>query len=267
MLKGKMMENATSTLHKTDLPTRNLPLWQVLLLIFVPTTLLTFTYLLVGHIPAVQQAIPALLLFFLLAIVILFPFELLVVLKASKKEFGAYSLKSAFSSHQKLPWWQIALFGVLGWGFAGLMTVTIAPLEDMLFAPASEWLFSSLPAYFDWTNFAYLQNYSRSTLLIMAVVLVIFNGFVGPIIEELFFRGYLTTKISRFGKFAPLLMTVLFSLYHFWLPFNNIFRIFAFFPSFYLAWKKKNIYIAIVTHVLSNIFSTINIIMMMSSYL
>jgi uncharacterized protein len=249
------------------LSTKELKIWQVLLLVFVPSAFLTLAYVGIGHVSGVQAAIPALLLFFLLAILILFPIELFVVLRASKKEFGRYSLQSAFINAQKLPWWQIALFGVLTWGFAGLMTVTIMPLENKLFASISAWLSNLLPAYFDWTFFSYLEQYSRSTLILTAVVLFIFNGFVGPIIEELFFRGYLTAKISRYGKFAPVIITVLFSLYHIWLPFNNIFRIFAFFPAFYLAWKKKNIYIAMVCHVLSNLFSTINIIMMITSVL
>lgn len=242
-------------------------MWQVLFIIFIPTSLLTLTYFGIGHVSAVQKAIPSLLLFFLLALLILFPIEILIVCFASKKAFGQYSLKSAFINHQKLPWWQIALYGSLGWLFAGLMTFTIAPLENMLFAPISNWLSELLPAYFDWTNFDYLENYSKSTLILTAVILFVFNGFVGPIIEELFFRGYLTAKISRYGKFAPLIITVLFSFYHFWLPFNNLFRIIAFYPAFYITWKKRNIFISITTHSLSNLFSTISIILMIRAML
>jgi uncharacterized protein len=261
------MESSHPTHQSKKMNTRELKIWQVLLLVFIPPALLMLAYLGMGHISAVQNAIPALLLFFLLAVLILFPIELSVVLLASKKEFGRCSLQSAFTNYQKLPLWQIALFGALTWGFAGLMTVTIMPLENRLFAPLSAWLSNLLPAYFDWTNIAYLEQYPSSTLILMAVVLFVFNGFVGPIIEELFFRGYLTSKISRYGKFAPLIITILFSLYHFWLPFDNLFRIAAFLPAFYLAWKKKNIYIAIVCHVLSNLFSSIGIIMLITSAL
>ncbi|NLT40253.1 MAG: CPBP family intramembrane metalloprotease, partial [Clostridiales bacterium] len=55
---------------------------------------------------------------------------------------------------------------------------------------------------------------------------------------------------------APLIVTVLFSLYHLWLPLENIFRIFAFFPAAFVAMKKKNIYITIAFHCLCNLFST-----------
>jgi uncharacterized protein len=242
----------------------NLPIWKVILLIFIPTTLTTLAYLLVG--PLVQDTIPALLLFFLLAILILFPIEIFVVLRGSKREYGRYSLESAFSIHQKQPWWKILLFGVLLWGFAGLMTVTVLPLEGMLFAPAAERFWQALPAYFNWTNIEALAQYPRSTLILTCVVLFIFNVFVGPIVEELFFRGYLTARLSRFGGYAPVIVTVLFSLYHLWLPFDNLFRIAAFLPGFYVAWKLKNIYIAMVVHVLSNLFSTIGLIIAISAF-
>ena len=261
------METHNLTNHSDKKTTNELRLWQLLLLVFIPPSLLMLAYAGIGQIPAVQNAIPSLLLFYLLALLILFPFELLVVLVASKKEFCRYSLKSALTNYQKIPWWQIALFGMLTWGFAGLMTVTILPLENQLFAPLSQRLSELIPAYFDWTNIPYLERYSASILILTAVVLFIFNGFVGPIIEELFFRGYLTAKINRYGKFSPLIVTVLFSLYHFWLPFNNLFRITAFFPAFYLTWLKKNIYISIFCHVLSNLFSSIGLIVLITNLL
>ena len=235
----------------------NLSILRVLLLVFVPTSLLTLIYILAGYL---QNTIPSLLLFFLLAMFILFPIEVWVVLHASKKKYGSYSLKSAFSNHQKLPWRVIFLYGFLLWGFAGIMSVTIAPLENMLFAPISSWLTSIMPEYFDWNNIDYLKQYSKNILILTSVVYFILNVFIGPIVEEIFFRGYLTSKISRYGKYAPIIITVLFSIYHFWLPFNNLFRIVIFFPAAYLAWKKKNIYIAIVFHCLCNLVSAISFI-------
>ncbi len=244
--------------NKDDNNNSNLSLWKVILLIFIPTSILTLAYLIVGHL--VHETIPAFLLFFILAMLVLFPVQLIVVLRASKKEYGKYSLQSAFSNHQKLSWWKVFIYGALLWGFAGIMSVTIAPLEYSLFAPISDRLFDVLPAYFDWNNLEYLRQYPRNTLLVTIAILAFLNIFIGPITEELFFRGYLTAKISRYGKHAPLIITVLFSLYHLWLPFNNLFRIIIFYPAAYVAWKLNNIYIAIVFHCLSNLVSSIIII-------
>lgn len=86
----------------------------LLLRIFVPTTVLSSSYLLLGHF----CNIPHILLFCILGTVILVPMELGIILSASKKENGAYSLKSAF-----------VFFGV-----AGLLSAFIAPLENQIFA-------------------------------------------------------------------------------------------------------------------------------------
>jgi uncharacterized protein len=244
---------------------RNLRMPTVLLLIFAPSLLLMLIYIVIG--PLFQDIMPSILLFYLIAIFTLFPIQLWVVLSASKAEYGTYSLKSAFSYHQKMAFWKVFLYGALLWGFAGIMSITVSPLEHRLFAPISERLLQAIPPYFNWANIEYLQRYSRGVLLLTAVIYFIFNAFVGPIIEELFFRGYLTAKISRFGDYAPFIMTVLFSLYHFWLPFDNLFRIIIFFPPAYLAWKKKNIYIPMVFHVLSNLFSSIVFIIAISNIL
>ena len=239
---------------------RELSMGTVLALVFVPPTLLMIFYLFLGHQPTVQAAIPSQLLFFLLALIILFPIELAVVLITSKREYGSLSLKSAFTLHRPLAWWKVALLAVLPWAFMGVMSVTLLPLETALWAPIADRVMDLLPAYFDWTNIDLLAQYPRTILLLTVGVYGVLNVFVGPIIEELFFRGYLTARITRFGNLAPLIITVLFSLYHFWLPFHNLFRIVGLFPAFYLTWRKQNIYIAIVVHCMANLVSTLGFI-------
>ena len=220
---------------------------KLVLLIFVPTSLVSSAYVLFG---LLQTTIPSLLLFYLCATAILFPLELGIILYASKKEYGKISLRSAFFDQVKLQWWKILLYGSLLFAFAGLMSITVAPWEARLFAPMQQ----NIPAYFDWNA---LDQYPRTTVLITFAYYFLFNGFVGPITEELFFRGYLTSRVSRFGKAAPLIITILFSLYHFWAPFGNIFRIAVFLPAAYAAFKLKNIYVSMVCHCLCNIFSVI----------
>lgn len=236
---------------------KQMSLPKVLALVFMPSILLTAMYVIVGRL---NQTIPSLLLFYVLAVLILFPIEIGVVLKASQKEYGRYALKSAETGPHKMSWWKTFIYGASLFAFAGIMSVTIAPLENSLFAPISSELTQSMPAYFDWNNIESFKQYPKDILLLTFIGYFILNVFVGPIIEELFFRGYLTAKVSRYGKLAPLMITVLFSLYHLWLPFHNLFRIAIFFPAAWLAWRKKNIYISIVFHCLSNLFATISLI-------
>lgn len=206
---------------------------------------------------SIQNTIPSLLLFMLCAALILFPIEIGVVLHASKTEYGSFSLKSSFSRHNKMSRLKIFLYGFGLCAFAGIISVTVAPLENNLLAPVSNMFTGYIPEYFNWNNIEQLKMYPNNILLTTCIVYSILNVIVGPIIEELFFRGYLTSKLSRYGDFAPLIITVLFSLYHFWLPFENLFRIFVFFPAAFIAWKKKNIYITIVFHCMCNLLSTI----------
>lgn len=242
---------------------RDLPMRWVLLLVFAPAGLATLSYVLLGF--ALRDAIPSLLLFFLLAATILFPVQLYVVLSASKRMFGSVSLRSAFLDHRALPWWQVVGYGAVLWGWAGLMSVTIGPLESSLVAPVAERWFQLFPSYFDWGRADRLQSYPRSVLLATGVVFLVLNGFVGPIVEEVFFRGYLTSRIRRFGRLAPVIMTVLFSLYHLWLPLSNVFRIVAFLPAYYVTWRLQNLYIAMVFHCLSNLVSVVAFIATVNS--
>lgn len=244
------------TTYKTNVQ-KEMSLQKILCMIFIPSSILTIVYIITG---GLKHAIPSLLLFYICATLILFPIEMGVVLNASKKEYGNYSLKSAFTNYNKMSWWKIFIYGAFLFAFAGIMSVTVAPLENNLFAPISNKLIQSMPVYFDWNNIEYFKLYPKDILLLTCVGYFILNVIVGPIVEELFFRGYLTSKISRYGNFAPLIITILFSLYHFWLPFNNLFRISIFFPAAWIAWRKKNIYISIVFHCLCNLLATVSFI-------
>ena len=223
----------------------------LLLRIFVPTIVLSLSYLLLGHF----CNIPYILLFCILGTVILAPMELGMILSASKKEYGKYSLKSAFDEQEKLALWKIVLIAFAFLGVAGLLSAFVAPLENQFLSKIRATVLNNLPIGFDWTNYEYIKSFSKPTLILTCVYYGIFNVLIGPITEELFFRGYLTSHYKKQGLFVPILITVLFSLYHFWLPFHNVFRILAFSPVAYVAYKKKNIYISIWFHCMCNLFS------------
>lgn len=223
----------------------------LLLRIFVPTTVLSLSYLILGHF----CNMPYILLFCILGTVILAPMELGMILSASKKEYGKYSLKSAFDGQEKLALWKIVLIAFVFLGVAGLLSAFVAPLENQIFTQMRTALLNGVPTGFDWTNYEYIKSFSKPTLILTSVYYGIFNVLIGPITEELFFRGYLTSHYKKQGLFVPILITVLFSLYHFWLPFHNVFRILAFSPVAYVAYKKKNIYISIWFHCMCNLFS------------
>lgn len=229
----------------------------LLLRIFIPTIILSLSYLMLGHF----CGIPRILLFCILGTFTLVPIELGIILKASKREYGKYSLQSAFAGQEKIPIWKVLIIALVFFGIAGLLSVFIAPIENQVFAEIRSDVLNSLPKGFDWANYEYLKTFSTPMLIITCAYYGIFNVLLGPITEELFFRGYLTSHYEMQTSFTPIVIVVLFSLYHFWLPFNNVFRVLAFGPVAYVAYKKKNLYISIYFHCLCNLFSTMNFIL------
>ena len=212
-----------------------------------------------------MQDLPSLALFFVIAIGTLFPFEVWMVLSANKREFGKLGLQIVFADYEKMKWWKTLLYGFILFGFAGIMSTTIAQLENWVMANLSDQLFSLLPTYFDWNNFEYMKQYPKTILLFTSVFYLLLNVLICPVIEEIYFRGYLTNRLKRYGVLAPIIVTVVFSFYHWWLPFNNIFRISIFAVVAVIAYKKKNIIISIVFHCLCNLFSSISFIIALLS--
>lgn len=225
--------------------------------IFLPTTVLSFSYLLLGHF----CRIPHILLFCILGTFFLVPIELGFILKASKREYGKYSLQSALAGQEKCPLWKVLIIAGVLFGVAGLLSAFAAPIENQIFAQIRTNVLNRLPRGFDWTDDVYLKTFSKPVLIITCVYYGIFNVFLGPITEELFFRGFLTSHYEKQTSFTPILIAILFSLYHFWLPFNNLFRILAFAPAAYTAYRKKNIYISIFFHCMCNLFATVSFIL------
>ena len=230
---------------------------KTILYILTPTAVLSLSYLIVGHF----CQMPFLLLFCLLGTVTLVPIELGFILFASKKEYGSYSLKSAMSGQGKVSVWKTLLIAFLFFSLAGLLSVFVAPLENKLLEPVRQAVLSRLPVGFDWRNIEYVKSFSKPVIVITCIYYGIFNVILGPLTEELFFRGYLTSHFRIQKWFTPILIAILFSLYHFWLPFNNIFRILVFAPVTYVAYKKKNIYISMCFHCMCNLFSVIGFVL------
>lgn len=119
-------------------------------------------------------------------------------------------------------------------------------------------MFGWIPDWYVFANFTdHLSEFSRSAIGLTLALLLILNGVIGPVVEEMYFRGYLLPRISRYGKWAPVINTVLFSVYHFWSPWQIVTRILAVLPVVSAVYWKRNIYIGMLTHVLLNTFGVL----------
>jgi membrane protease YdiL (CAAX protease family) len=74
------------------------------------------------------------------------------------------------------------------------------------------------------------------------------NGVAAPIVEELYFRGYLMPRISRFRWKTPLLGDALFALYHIWQPRAYVIILLTMISYIAPVFRKRNIYIGVWAH-------------------
>lgn len=145
----------------------------------------------------------------------------------------------------KLPWWKLVVYSVILVVVAFLIWGITQPVNKLI----SRRLFSWLP---DWYTVQDFKGYSMETLKITFIFNLLINGLLAPVAEELYFRGYLLSRMNRYGKYAFVINTVLFSFYHFWQPYVYFTLLLALLPMMYLVWKTKSLQLATITHCLLN---------------
>lgn len=232
-----------------------------IILHLLPGILILIFYIIVAPIFE-RNGIPSMNALLLAIAVVLIPFELGFLLYQGKKKNGRFSLKGIVLYRRPVRVWQYIAISLpcIIWAIL-LLTLVTQPIDKYLIDKVFFWL----PGWFNMTNFVNnIEQYSKVSLLWAGILGLIFNGIAGPVVEELYFRGYLLPRISRLKAWAPLVNVVLFSIYHFFTPWQNPARILAILPMVYAVWWKKNIYIGIIIHCLINIISLAGIVLVLN---
>jgi membrane protease YdiL (CAAX protease family) len=114
-------------------------------------------------------------------------------------------------------------------------------------------IFSWLPGwYLRPVDYQLVGRYSTTAWIVILPAYMVLNGFAGPIVEELYFRGFLLPRMERFGRWAPVINAALFSLYHFWAPWQFLSRLAAVAPFVGAVRWRRNIYLGMTVHILLN---------------
>jgi membrane protease YdiL (CAAX protease family) len=192
-----------------------------------------------------------LLLAVLLAVPLgLIPTDLFIIFYFTRKEKRKFS--EVVGNQVKLSVLQTAKFVVPVFIFIVILASLWAPIEHNLWSPVFSWL----PEWFRFDKISY-ESIPANLALVTVIINLVFNGIFGPLVEEIYFRGFLLPRIDRFGKLAPLIDSIMFTFYHFFNPFELIFRLVAFCPIAYLAWWKKSFRLSATIHILVNLTSSI----------
>jgi hypothetical protein len=88
----------------------------------------------------------------------------------------------------------------------------------------------------------------------------VLSGLVAPIIEEVYFRGFLLPKMESLGVVAPMVNAFLFAIYHFYFPWNVPAILIGFTPIAYAVWATENLSIGMFTHILFNLLGVLQMV-------
>lgn len=192
---------------------------------------------------------PTILAFLIAASLVITPFQLGYLLWQAKRTTGKFSIASVVDLREALPKWQYIVFplGMVIWAF--LVSGVTGVLDSII---SNAW-FNWLPDWYSILDIEQLQAFPRDVLVVTFWIGLVLNGFIGPIVEELYFRGHLLPRLPATGTWSPLINISLFSLYHLWAPAQFFSRIIALLPWGYVALRKRNIYLVMITHCAVNV--------------
>ena len=221
---------------------------NIIVLHLFPGALITAFYFLIGPV-LIQVGFPPIIALYLSILLILIPFELGFLFYQGKKLNGRYSLDGVVVFRERSTIGQMIFLIIALFVWSGIVFCLLPKLDtfftQIFFAWFPSW---SFPAHLLGDS----SQYSKEVIIITISAGFILNGIAGPIVEELYFRGYLLPRMPSSKILAPLINVLLFSLYHFFSPWQNLTRILAFLPlSYSVAWTR-NIYISIWAHCLLN---------------
>jgi membrane protease YdiL (CAAX protease family) len=186
-------------------------------------------------------------------VLIIVPLELGYLLVQAKRRTGRWSVLEIVDYRERMSKRELlrtALPLVL-W-FLAMLFVSVALLD----APIAKALFSWYPESI--REFASPEGGGTTPAWVMigffAAAFAI-NGVIGPVVEELYFRGYLLPRIARYGRKAAVLNAALFSLYHFWTPWQNPGRFLGLLPWVLTVQKTRSLRLSMAVHIsVNNIF-------------
>jgi hypothetical protein len=183
---------------------------------------------------------------------VLTPIELGVLLRAAHRATGSWSLGAlpaviAYRRPLRRRTW-ILLVPVL-FCVALLIAVAWTPVGNTLGGRLTgiypHWL---LPSYNSTAGF------SKPVLVATLLVSLALDGVISPTVEELYFRGYLLPRLPAIGWLAVPVSAGLFSLQHYWQPWNWLMIFVLQLILTVLVRRLHSVRLGIVMHVLTNSF-------------
>jgi membrane protease YdiL (CAAX protease family) len=244
-----MLSTAQPARATADTPAQH-SLAQSILLHLLPGLLIVIVFVLSAPL-AHQWHLPPFLALCFANVVILLPGVLGSLLYQGYRRNRRLSLDGVVFYQEKMPWRQFVGLTPLILIVSASIIVLLSPLGNRIFT-----------GYFAWVPEMFLLTtdphaYPRSTLIPAYLLFFLIVAIIAPIIEEIYFRGYLLPRLTRFGIWAAVINAVLFALYHMWTPWLAIGRILGVLPLILVVQWRRNIYVGMAAHVMANALDTL----------
>jgi membrane protease YdiL (CAAX protease family) len=228
---------------------------KLIALHLIPGALITATF--VSLAPLVESAgLPPIAALLAAILLVLVPVEFGIVLRTVRRDGGA----AALPYRQRLAlreWiWLVPVLVVAAFVGFGVHRL-VEPRLMASFGWLPEWFVFPVPV-------GGINDYSTGSWIVTLGAFLLLNGVIGPVVEELYFRGFLLPRMERLGRWAPLVNVTLFSVYHFWSPWQIVARILGIGPMVYAVRWKRNVYLGMAVHCALN---TIAVVLTTSSVL
>jgi membrane protease YdiL (CAAX protease family) len=240
-------EKVTYATSKTNPEQHSLP--RSIALHLLPGILTGTAFFLIA--PVTQRnGLPSLWAHGIADLFVILPFIYGVLFYAGYKRNGRLSLDGVVLYRERLPWWQYLVY---------VPVLVVAAAIFPLLAPVTNFIADRL---FSWWPEMYqlsfdLRGYPPAIITATLIFNFLVVALLAPIAEEIYFRGYLLPRLSRFGFWAVPIHTTLFALFHVWTPWMFVARVIGIIPFAYIVQRKQNIYIGMIAHCFFNILDVL----------
>jgi membrane protease YdiL (CAAX protease family) len=201
---------------------------------------------------------PPLLAFILAVLLVDIPLQLGIMYYQGNKLNGRLSLQGVVLYREKIPFWQFLMIFIIGAALLFGLSFLAAPFDGLL----SQQLFSWLPDWIFINDTAQYEAYTQSTLLVTFILFLIVTGIALPLVEELYFRGFLLPRVTRFKAWAPVINALLFALYHVWQLYDFAVIFLSGLVFAFVVWWKRDVNLSISMHIFGNALARIMILLL-----
>lgn len=183
-------------------------------------------------------------------LLVLVPVQVGLIAVAAKGASGSWRLRGALRYTSKIPWRRLVVMSSATLAWAALVFVLTAGVAETIRTAAFSWW----PGELNYAAHLHASDaFPRSTMIVAWMAGLLVTSITAPVVEELYFRGFLLPRLEHLGGWAPVVNTILFAVYHLWSPWQAPTRFLATLPLFYATWRTRAVTLAIVVHVALNV--------------